>query len=110
MMFTGLISFYCCILLTKSLHPSLISLNTVDYLEVLINEHHTAFTKLLLGITCSLIIIYVILLRMRTHSCIVVGIVKEKRNTVLRRKRLGKDSLAKRTAKTHTSARQKERL
>ena len=57
----------------------------------------------MLGITRSLIIIYVILLRMRTHSCIVVGIVKEKRNTVLGRKRLGKDSLAKRTAKTHIS-------
>ena len=60
----------------------------------------------LLGITRSLILIYVILLRMRTHSCIVVGIVerKKRRNTVLGRKRLGKDSLAKGTAKhTHIS-------
>ena len=54
---------------------------------------------------------YVILLRMRTHSCIIVGIVEEKgKNTVLGRKRLGKDFLSKKGRQTHTSAGQKERL
>ena len=57
----------------------------------------------MLGITRSLIIIYVILLRMRTHSCIIVGIVEEKgKNTVLGRKRLGKDFLSKKGRQTHT--------
>ena len=57
----------------------------------------------MLGITRSLIIIYVILLRMHTHSCIVVGIVEEKKIQSLEGSGLGKDSLAKRMAKTHIS-------
>ena len=58
---------------------------------------------MMLGITRSLIIIYVILLRMHTHSCIIVGIVEEKgKNTVLGRKRLGKDFLSKKGRQTHT--------
>ena len=64
----------------------------------------------MLGITRSLIIIYVILLCMHTHSCIVVGIVEEKKIQSFEGSGLGKDSFAKRMAKTHTSAGQKERL